>query len=407
MIYSEIKYQPERSKTYLGSPSIVRLPDGVLVACHDYFGNANAAGLSSIYRSEDNGKTWENSTHLMNSNQGTLFLHKNELYYLGLSCGLGSLVVRKSTDGGYTWTVPADEHSGLILKAGKKHENPNFHNSGNRVLFHNGRIWNAMEELYYNGTDKQIWQAPNFRAFVISASQDDDLLEASSWVCSNKLVFEENKFPERIKSILMSHDSWSKGSGWLEGNVVVDPAGKMYNMIRVHFTEPNKAILLDLSDDGKTLTCNYEKAVIDFVGGWGRFSVQRDPETGIYYSLTNYIATGDVPTSRNTLDLAASEDLIHWYNLGTVLKDESGLNPDMSIQLTGFQYADWHFEKDDIIYISRTAYRGANSFHNSNRITYHVLKDFRKYWENRPEKPLSSTAVGGGDKEFMKDIAIR
>ena len=413
MIYSEVKYQPERSKTYLGSPSLIRLPDGVLIAAHDYFGGAgsikNMQGkggcLSSVYRSEDNGQTWENITHMLNASQGTFFVHKGELYYLGMTFGCGDLMIRKSSDGGFTWTVPMDEHTGLILKAGEGVSNPNYHNPGNRVLFHNGRIWNALEELYYDGVDKQVWQAPNFRAFVISAAMDDNLLEASSWISSNRVKFEADKFPERIKAILMGHDTWSRGSGWLEGNVVVSPDGRMHNLIRVHFTEPNKAMLLDLSDDGKTLTCDYDKAVIDFVGGWGRFCVQRDPVTKVYFTLTNYIATGDVPTSRNTLDLAASEDLVHWYNLGTILRDESGLNPDMSIQLTGFQYADWEFDGDDIIYLSRTAYRGANSFHNSNRITYHVLKNFRKYWENRPAEPIRSEAVAGGDKKFMKDIA--
>ena len=413
MIYSEVKHQPERSKTYLGSPAIIRLPDGALVASHDYFGGVgsiknmkNHSGLTSIYRSEDDGKTWENITHLCDAWQGTFFMHKGELYFLSTSYEYGDLIIRKSTDGGFTWTVPMDEHTGLLFKAGEGHNNPNYHAPGNQVSFYNGRIWKAVEDLYYNGVDKQMWQAPNFQSFVISASLDDDLMEASSWICSNKVKFEADKFPERLKPLLMSCDTWSKGSGWLEGNIIADPDGKLHNMIRVHLTEPNKAMLLDLSDDGKTLTCNYDKAVIDFVGGWGRFIVKKDPVTNVYFTLSNYVVTGENPTNRNTLELAASEDLIHWYNLGTILRDESGLNPDMSIQLTGFQYVDWQFDGDNIIYLSRTAYRGANSFHNSNRITYHVLKNFRKYWKNRPAEPVSSEAVSTWNKEFMKDIAV-
>ena len=38
MIWSEVKYHPERAKSYLGSPSIVRLSDGALLASHDYYG---------------------------------------------------------------------------------------------------------------------------------------------------------------------------------------------------------------------------------------------------------------------------------------------------------------------------------------------------------------------------------
>jgi hypothetical protein len=73
MLSSEVKYQPEKTLTFLGSPSLVRLPDGVLVASHDYFGpgcprNHEAEeSLTSIYRSEDNGQSWVNVTHVMNA----------------------------------------------------------------------------------------------------------------------------------------------------------------------------------------------------------------------------------------------------------------------------------------------------------------------------------------------------
>lgn len=39
---------------------------------------------------------------------------------------------------------------------------------------------------------------------------------------------------------------------------------------------------------------------------------------------------------------------------------------------------DWQFDGDgDIIMAVRTAYRGAQSYHNSNRVTYKRIKDFR------------------------------
>ena len=55
MRYTEVKYQPEQSKTFLGSPSLVRLPDGALLATHDYFGpgcprtHEAEEGLTSVY----------------------------------------------------------------------------------------------------------------------------------------------------------------------------------------------------------------------------------------------------------------------------------------------------------------------------------------------------------------------
>jgi hypothetical protein len=49
--------------------------------------------------------------------------------------------------------------------------------------------------------------------------------------------------------------------------------------------------------------------------------------------------------------------------------------------LTGFQYVDWQFDGDDIIYLVRTAYRGAIRYHDSNWIIYRVLKDFRTFFK--------------------------
>lgn len=51
--------------------------------------------------------------------------------------------------------------------------------------------------------------------------------------------------------------------------------------------------------------------------------------------------------------------------------------PEASAAYTGFHYADWHFDGRDIIMLVRTAYRGAVSYHNSNRITFLRLPDWR------------------------------
>ena len=38
MDFTQIKYQDSATKTYIGSPSILRLDNGDLLATHDYFG---------------------------------------------------------------------------------------------------------------------------------------------------------------------------------------------------------------------------------------------------------------------------------------------------------------------------------------------------------------------------------
>lgn len=44
---------------------------------------------------------------------------------------------------------------------------------------------------------------------------------------------------------------------------------------------------------------------------------------------------------------------------------------------TGFQYVDWQFDGEDLIYVVRVAYDGAHNFHDANRLTFHKLGGFR------------------------------
>ncbi|OQA74864.1 MAG: hypothetical protein BWY31_04730 [Lentisphaerae bacterium ADurb.Bin242] len=159
--------------------------------------------------------------------------------------------------------------------------------------------------------------------------------------------------------------------------MVEAPDGALRSLMRIHLPEYNKCAMLHLSDDGRTLSFDYNTGIIDFIGGHSKFTLRRDPVTGWYFALTNY--TEKEPfANRSILKLAASEDLFRWHDLGVVLRDESGLEPEMSAMLTGFQYVDWQFDGDDILYLSRTAYRGAHNYHDSNRITFHVIRNFRK-----------------------------
>ena len=106
MSHVEIKYQPERSVTFLGSPSIVRLPDGALLATHDYFGrgcplNHEAEqGLTSVYRSEDDGASWSNVTHVMNAFWSSLFVHRDAVYLPRARLPLSAVADQGSGAGG-------------------------------------------------------------------------------------------------------------------------------------------------------------------------------------------------------------------------------------------------------------------------------------------------------------------
>ena len=371
MDYSEVKYQPELARTYLGSPSIARLADGALVASHDYFGLPNCPrnhedeeSLSSIYRSEDDGASWINITHIMNCYWSSLFTHRGALYIFGVSQQYGSIVIRRSDDGGFTWTHPADESSGWLFRGGPFRQAPNYHCAPVPVFEHEGRIYKAFEDA------DPPRHGPSFHSCVVSAPADADLLDARNWTISNKIPFDPAWIP----------NDWQQPENpcWLEGNVALAPNGELWNILRFNASPMiNKAAIVRIHDGGERISFEHGSGFIDFPGGRSKFTIRYDNSSGLYWSLVNNVTEPQWTRQRNILSLSVSRDLRNWSVLKTLMRDESGLSPEHSARLTGFQYVDWQFDGDDIIYVVRAAYRGAHNYHDANRIMFRKLKDFR------------------------------
>lgn len=376
MRFTELRCQDPATRCYLGSPSLVRLPDGALVATHDYFGpgcprnHEDEEHLTSVYRSEDGGHTWRNITHIANAYWSTLFIHRDALFLLGTSQQYGSIVIRRSDDGGFTWTHPRDEASGILFQGGPFRTTPNYHCAPVPVVEHHGRIYKAFED-FSPSTGNRRWWAPDFLATVISVPSDADLLRADSWTQSNRLRLEPKELPP----------AWlpMESPGWLEGNIVVAPDGTLRNLIRFH-SNPHwdRAALMRVSPDGTELGLDPNNPFIDFPGGRSKFTIRRDRQTGLYYTLANGNADHDHPSNRSVLSLYESDDLIRWRHQRTLLADDQNHSTGEAARKTGFQYVDWQFDGDDLIALVRTAYGGAHNFHDSNRITFHRIERFRQ-----------------------------
>ena len=81
------------SGRYLCSPSLVRHPDGYLLASMDLYAADHPQNLTLIFRSDDNGETWHYVSELMPCFWGKLFIHKGELYMLACSTEYGDLLI--------------------------------------------------------------------------------------------------------------------------------------------------------------------------------------------------------------------------------------------------------------------------------------------------------------------------
>jgi len=349
---------PADSNLFVGSPSICILNDGTYVASHDIFGKKSNA-TSKIYHSTDKGKSWKNVSEIKGQFWSNLFVHNNTLYILGTIKANGNLIIRKSIDGGITWTIPQDKKSGL-LREGK------YGGAPTPVVVHNGRLWKAME---YVEPDNKTW-GKQFSAFVMSVPIDSDFLDADNWLVTNRLKYNAKYLNGEF-------------GGWLEGNAVIGPNGDVVNVIRTDNRNKgaiDRAAIIHVLDSGKTISFNPDTDFIEMPGGSKKFTIRYDALSKLYWTISNYVPEKDRALARpseirNIAALCYSKDLRHW-EVGKIILQHK------DIKKHGFQYADWQFEGDDIIMVSRTAYDdgmgGAKSFHDSNFMTFHRVPKFRK-----------------------------
>src|SRR5690606_5859835 len=115
-----------------------------------------------------------------------LFVHNDALYLCGTSTGYGDLIIRKSTDGGVTWTTPDSAATGVLRAAGTY----GYHTSSMPMAIADGRIWRAYEDDGSGGG----WPY-HFRAYLMSAPVDRDPLDAASWTHTNALPSNTTSLP--------------------------------------------------------------------------------------------------------------------------------------------------------------------------------------------------------------------
>jgi hypothetical protein len=341
-----IDHAPASGGQYAGSPSIVILGDGTYVASHDFFGPGSGqktSAVTRVFRSSDRGRTWTKSAEFPEQFWSNLFEHRGALYLMGCSHEYGRAVIRRSADGGRTWSQP----SYLLDGTG-------YHTAPVPVVEHNGRLWRAME-----------WHPDGpwgfFEAFLLSAPVKDDLMKPSSWAATPRLAFPE--------------DAARPGEHWLEGNAVIAPQGEVWNVLRVHNVE--MAAITRLGKDGRLAF----HRLVEFPGGAKKFTIRWDRRTGRYWTLANpaqpeYAMSAANPAGvRNTLVLMSSADLLTWTVRRTVLS-----HPDPVKH--AFQYVDWQFDDEDLVVASRTAWDdaagGAHNAHDANYLTFHRVEKFRE-----------------------------
>ena len=330
---------------YLGSPSIVKAEDSTIIVSHDYFGPKNK-NMHVIYHSYDDGKTFERVSQIKGITWGTLFFSKGTLFIIGTDKVYGAVVIAKSEDNGITWS-----DTNVLFDDTMK-----YHTAPTAILHHGGRIYKAFESAE-EGSD-----VSKYGALVISADEDSDLTDAGSWTKTNTV---------RINKEILAGMNYFK-AGWLEGNMVADADGGIYNILRTTIAPyANKAIVLRLETDEQL---SQSMSLIDLPGGSHKFTVRYDEASRKYIALVNSNTERIYFNKRNSLALAYSSNLNEWDLSGDIIFDSSILPLKKSVMSKGFQYADYVISGDDLYAVVR---QGDNNYHDSNRIVFYKYKNFR------------------------------
>lgn len=371
-----IAESPAPDSVFLYTPGIVEGFDGRLVVSVDYggpgtsvldgprsdFGDYKSGNQIRVLLSDDNGKTWRETSARIPMMHEILFKAGKSLYMIGHS---GRLLITRSDDNGETWSEPS------VLC----HE-PRWHQSCTPVDIHDGRVTLVYEKWVSDG---HPW--PGVGPVLMQAKVDDDLTEASSWKFSDLYNPDEDMEASRPSGIPLTDPG---KAGILETNVIrvydeknhfYDPSGKsVVLMMRASVGLPDIGVMMrgvekpDGSLAVEKLTKNGREMYFAHIPGADlKFYVVYDPESRLYWLLHSQM-DGRM-NYRRRLALSYSPDLLKWTFAGLVAVGPA--------DNAARHYASMIIHGDDLLIVSRSGDERARNSHDGNLVTFHRVKDFR------------------------------
>ena len=355
---SIVNHISKLDSVYPSSPAICVLANGNYIVSHDLFGPASNSAIFAttyVFKSTDKGVTWSKISTISGLCWANIFNFNNKLYMMGVDKGLGNIVIRCSTDNGVSWTSASDSKTGLLFRGG-------YHTAPTPVVIYNGRIWRAFEYANTILTSDMMRYGP----MMISADVNSDLMNAKSWTKTNVLSYDPNYLQAQFR-------------GWFEGNAVVTKENELVDVLRVHIWPgiDEHVAIVKVNCKGDAISFQPQSGFVKFPGGAKKFTIRYDETSQRYWTLSNFVPaanSADYPASvRNYLTLMSSVDLRTWQVHKLILS-----HPDRIYH--GFQYIDFLFDTNDIIFVSRTAYDdytgGAQSYQEANYLTFQRIKYF-------------------------------
>ena len=356
----------------VGSPDILRLPNGRLIASMELWlqtpnegreGGIDYPNHCKIKISDDSGKTWQ--LHSTNSvTWGSLFIANDALYMIGNNPKTRTIILVRSPDMGKTWS---DEVTLF--------EDAHYSGGATSVHIKNGYVYRAFE-------DNDLRSA----SLVVVGDLSKDLLDPASWQMSPKVEPPRHTpaFSRSAATDLVGRDA--HGNWFLEGNIV-DIRGQLSVLLRTRIDKQltaNVTSICELDHNGKQLQYRFVQ-YYPMPGGQNKFKLLYDPTSQLYWTCTTVppdtyqdpeplkqrgLKTGP-GNMRRILMLNYSLDCLNWFQAGCVAMSK---NP-----LEAFNYSSQVVDGKDLLVLARSSLGGQLPYnnHDTNAITLHRIKNFR------------------------------
>jgi hypothetical protein len=315
-----------------------------------------------VFRSADDGNSWEECCEPLAFWAGKLFLHSDKAFYLGIAPDRKGIQISCSEDEGDSWLPPVKIFSGL------------FYCTSTGMAERNGTLyWSAgtpNTEGYFNTSGS--------RSMVFAGDLSGDLMDPASWRRSEDLTY-----PGTPNGL--SRNLYDYKDHYLEPNVV-NVRGNIRVILRPridHYATSNTAVVCDVEDDGKTLDYVFTQ-FYPLPGAQNHFHIIYDGVTRLFWMCSNLPTNtqdeefaqeleqkgflGKPGNERRFLILSYSVDALNWFQAGCIAMWPSPMQ--------AFNYTTPLIDGEDLLIVSRTSKAGRNQ-HDNDLVTFHRLRDFR------------------------------
>ncbi|MCJ8329037.1 MAG: glycoside hydrolase [Lentisphaeria bacterium] len=356
-----------------------------------------------VFSSDDGGTTWLHRADYSFIEAKT-FVAGDHLYALGNygGEGRGDMAVMRSDDWGKSWTEP------VVLFPGLR-----WHLTPCNTVYANECVYFAVEKRC--SEDVEGWAVSILSPILMRAKVDSDMLLEESWTLSSELVFRDNVDMDEIDftgipffpfvpdgpNWIHKWDCVMVPPGWLETNVVQirdpnhywhDPKGGTFHLfIRAHTGRSNFAAIAKVceNDDGSmttmlvTVPSGKKMVYLPLPGGHLKFFIEYDAVSNLYWMASNQATDSMVradcmpadrhaspDNERHRLGLHFSRNCVDWCFAGLVAKGNS--------EKEARHYPSMTIDGDNLVVLSRSGDERAQSAHDGNMISCHVVRDFRK-----------------------------